>query len=230
MSDAGGAPPVGGARVRVRVWDWPTRAFHWLLVVLIPASWWTAQSGRTALHATLGVVMAGLVLFRLIWGVVGGSTARFANFLRGPRAVLSYLNGRAAQELGQKPLGHNPLGGWSVAAMLLVLTMQVGLGLFAVDGDGIVAGPLAGLVSLETSESLTERHATLFNLLLALIALHVLAIGVYALRRRNLVTPMLTGRAEAIDGAGEMVTAAPVRLAAALAAAVGVAAWLWTRL
>lgn len=222
MSEADAAAP----RSRVRIWDWPTRVFHWLLVALIPALWWTAENERTDLHVTLGLVMLGLLVFRLIWGVIGSSTARFANFLKGPRGIVGYLNGRAASVVG-----HNPMGGWSVAAMLALLCLQVGLGLFASDEDGLVMGPLSLWLDIDTVEWVTELHETLFWVLLALIALHVAAILFYALaKRRNLVGPMLTGRGEAPEGTAPMSPAPAWRLILALAAAAGLAGWLWTRL
>jgi cytochrome b len=214
------------AAERVRIWDWPTRAFHWLLVLLIPALWWTAQNDRMALHATLGVTMAGLILFRLIWGLIGSSTARFANFLKGPRGIVSYLNGRAAHALG-----HNPIGGWSVAAMLALLSAQVGLGLFASDEDGEVIGPLSLWLKEDSVEWVTETHEWLFYVLLALTALHVAAILFYALgKRRNLVGPMLTGSGSAPAGAAPMRSAPAWRIALALLISIGAALWLWSRL
>ena len=106
--------------------------------------------------------MLGLVLFRLFWGLLGSSTARFAGFVRGPARVLRYLRGRT-----RAGLGHNPLGGWSVVLMLLLLLTQVGLGLFAIDEDGLVGGPLSHLVSYETARTLAHRHETVFYVLLA---------------------------------------------------------------
>jgi cytochrome b len=210
----------------VRVWDWPTRLFHWLLVLLIPAMWWSAKFGRVELHVILGVVMAGLVLFRLIWGVIGSSTARFSNFVAGPRRIVSSLNGRAAHMLG-----HNPLGGWSVMAMLALLTAQVGLGLFAEDDDGFAWGPLSPLLDSDTVEWVTDLHAALFNLLLGFIALHLAAILFYAFaRRQNLVGPMLTGSGSAPEGTAPMRAAPWWRLLLALLISGGTAYWLWTRL
>ena len=222
MSEAAQAQPPA----RVRIWDWPTRVFHWLLVPLIPALWWTAENDRIELHVTLGVGMGGLVLFRLIWGVIGSSTARFSNFLKGPRGIVSYLNGSAAHALG-----HNPLGGWSVAAMLALLTAQVGLGLFASDEDGLVMGPLSLWIGADSVEWVTELHGTMFWVLVAMIALHVAAIAFYAvMRRRNLVGPMLTGRGEAPEAAAPMEVAPAWRIVLALTLAAGVAYWLWARL
>jgi cytochrome b len=228
VSDAAPGAPLAEnpSKARVRIWDWPTRAFHWLLVLLIPSLWWTARNDAMALHATLGVTMAGLILFRLIWGLIGSSTARFSNFLKGPRGILSYLNGRAAHALG-----HNPLGGWSVAAMLALLTAQVGLGLFASDEDGEVLGPLSLWVDEDIVEWVTETHEWLFYVLLALIALHVAAILFYALgKRRNLVVPMLTGSGSAPAGTAPMRTAPGWRIALALLVSIGAAVWLWSRL
>ena len=202
---------------RVRIWDLPTRLFHWAIVLLVPALWWTHQIDRLDLHILLGEVMLGLVLFRLIWGVIGSSTARFANFLRGPGRVLGYLRGRAPAGFG-----HNPLGGWSVAAMLLVLATQVGLGLFVSDEDGLNTGPLSHLVSYESARTLADRHETMFYILLALIVVHIAAIVYYlAVRRDNLVTPMLTGRRVAAADGAAMVGAPLWRFVAAVALSGG---------
>lgn len=188
----------------VRVWDLPVRLFHWAIVLLIPALWWTAENDRLDLHILLGEVMLGLILFRLLWGVLGSSTARFASFVKGPVAVLRYLRG------GGRAFGHNPAGGWSVVAMLLVLVTQIGLGLFAIEEDALYEGPLSHLVSYETARVLADRHEMMFNVLLALIALHVLAVLYYLLvKRDNLVTPMVTGRGAA-GASGEALVPAPL--------------------
>lgn len=216
------APPPN----RVRIWDGPTRIFHWAIVLLIPAMWWTAENEQISLHVTLGLVMVALIIFRLIWGVIGSRTARFGSFLKGPRGVMAYLRGG-----GTPSVGHNPLGGWSVVAMLAVLVIQVGLGLFAEDNDGLVAGPLSSLVSAETAETLTERHEFMFNVLLALIGLHLAAVLYYAvIKRRNLVGPMITGNGDAPAGVEPMRKVSVLRIALALAISIGVALWLWSRL
>lgn len=223
MSDpaAPATPPA-----RVRIWDAPTRIFHWLLVLLIPAMWWTAENDEVELHITLGLLTFALVLFRLLWGFLGSSTARFGNFLKGPRGVMSYLNGSAANSLG-----HNPLGGWSVAGMLAVLTAQVTLGLFAEDDDGVAWGPLSPLLDGDTVEWLTEWHHWLFNLLLALIVLHLVAILYHGLvQRKNLVGPMLTGRGIAPEDAKPLAPAPVFRLVFALLLSAAAALWLWSRL
>jgi cytochrome b len=205
---------------RVRIWDLPTRLVHWAVAALVPALWATHELELMDLHILLGETMLGLVLFRLIWGAIGSSTARFSSFLRGPRAVLRYVRGGAGGGFG-----HNPVGGWSVAAMLLVLLVQAGLGLFVTDEDGLNSGPLSHFVSYDSARVLAERHETMFYVLLGLIALHIGAILYHLLvRRDNLVTPMITGRREAVGSGAEMAGAPLWRLLLALGLAAGLTA------
>ena len=189
----------------VRIWDLPVRLFHWSLVLLVPALWWTAENDRMDLHILLGEIMLGLILFRLLWGLLGGSTARFSGFVRGPRAILRYLRGRGSV------FGHNPIGGWSVVLMLLALSVQTGLGLFASDEDGIHYGPLSRhMPDLDSAHELAERHESFFWVIVGLIALHVLAILYYlVVKRDNLVAPMVTGRGPAGE-TGEALVPAPL--------------------
>ncbi|HYN46980.1 MAG TPA: cytochrome b/b6 domain-containing protein [Allosphingosinicella sp.] len=188
----------------IRVWDLPTRAFHWLIVLLMPALWWTGEEHMDELHLLLGEVALGLILFRIVWGLIGGSTARFAGFVKGPGAILAYLR-------GERPagVGHNPLGALSVLALLVLLATVTGLGLFATDEDGLAPGPLSHLVTFDSARILAERHEQLFWILVGFIGLHVAAILFYLLvRHDNLVTPMVTG-ARAGRGGEEAMTAAP---------------------
>jgi cytochrome b len=201
---------------KVRIWDLPVRLFHWAIVLLVPAMWWTAENEKTELHILLGQVMLGLLLFRILWGVLGSSTARFAGFVRGPGKILAYLRGAGAG------IGHNPIGALSVLAMLAALAVQVGLGLFASDKDGLYQGPLSYHVSAETAETLTDRHETWFYVLLALIVLHLAAILYYRLvRRRDLIMPMVTGRGAAGDDGAAMIPAPWWRFPVAAALAAG---------
>ena len=206
--------------VKAKIWDLPTRVVHWLFAVLIPFSWWSAVNDHLSWHLLSGATILGLLIFRLIWGLIGSSTARFSSFLAGPRTIAAYVSGR----LGHARVGHNPLGGWSVAALLAVLSLQVCLGLFAVDEDGIEAGPLSNFVSFHTGRLITHWHQKIFWVLLALIVLHLGAILFYALRRKNLVGPMITGFSRLAPGVAAPVIAAPWR---ALGAAVlaGTVAW-----
>lgn len=210
------------APARVQIWDWPTRIFHWAIVLLIPVLWWTAEEDMMDRHMLAGKVMLGLLLFRILWGFLGSSAARFSSFVRGPRAVMSYLNGRAVHVLG-----HNPLGGWSVVAMLSLLSAQVGLGLFASDEDGLESGPLAHWIDYETAEEVAEIHATLFNAILVLIGFHIAAILFYAaVRRSDLVTPMLVGTRAAPRATPQMSPAPLWRFLLAAAIAASLTVWI----
>jgi cytochrome b len=142
-----------------------------------------------------------LLLFRIGWGLVGSSTARFSSFVRGPGAVVRYVRNRFHWPLA----GHAPLGALSVLALLAMLFVIVGTGLFAADEDGLFSGPLAYLVSVGVSDTLTELHEELFDVLLVLIGLHVAAILLYRLALgRNLLGPMITGKAELAPGVEPM--------------------------
>lgn len=177
------------------------RAFHWTLVALIATSWVSAEIGGNAmqLHEWSGFTILTLVLFRLLWGFLGGTHARFKAFVRGPREVWAY----AASLLRGRPAfhaGHNPLGGWMILALLASLLVQAGTGLFAND-DIMAEGPLAKHVSKQTSDLLSKVHEANFDLLLALILLHVAAVLYYlVVKHDNLIVPMLTGRKHLPEG------------------------------
>lgn len=176
----------------VRVWDWPVRLTHWSFVFCIAVSWWSAEQRSMEWHRYSGYALLGLLIFRIYWGFAGGSSARFSAFLRGPANVISYLRGPRDEH---RAAGHNPLGGWSVAAMLFLMLAQVLIGLFVSDVDGIESGPLSHLVSFDASRTLADAHEIVFNAILALIALHIVAILFYLLARRdNLIVAMLTGK------------------------------------
>jgi len=174
---------------RIRVWDVPVRACHWLIVLFVAASWWTAETKRMDWHRYSGYALLAISTFRVYWGFFGSSTARFSQFVRGPRAVVSYLKGRWAVMPG-----HNPLGALSVLVLLGLLFSQIVLGLFAVDVDGIESGPLSTYVSFDTGRAAAEWHEELFDALLWLIGLHVAAVLFYLLyKKENLVGTMLHG-------------------------------------
>ena len=209
----------------VALWDLPVRAIHWAFVLLLPVLWWTGEEGEIELHKTIGIVMLGLLIFRILWGFVGSSTARFANFLRGPAAVLGDLRNTASGPV----VGHNPVGGWSVVALLLVLLAQVAFGLFAQDVDGIESGPLSYLVDYDSADAAREWHHLVFNVILGLVALHVIAILYYLFRRRdNLIAPMISGRRTFAEPV-EAPRLAPAWRVAACAAVAGAVAW-WVSL
>jgi cytochrome b len=178
----------------MRVWDLPTRLFHWLLVILVPACYATARLGETDLHMQLGYAVLALVLFRIAWGFVGSQTARFARFLASPAAALRHL-GELRRRAPDTEIGHNPAGGWMVLLLILLLVVQVVSGLFANDGLGLSEGPLRHYVSDRTSDLLTVVHSIAMDAIWIAVALHVLAIIAYAVvKRQNLVRPMITGK------------------------------------
>lgn len=177
---------------RVRIWDVPTRVVHWILAILIAASWWTAENGNLELHRYSGYSILALLSFRLYWGFVGSTSARFNHFIQGPRSILRYLRGEATESAG-----HNPLGALSVLALLILLLTQVTLGLFAVDVDGLESGPLSHYVSFETGRACAEWHDTVFDVLVWVIALHIAAVLFYVIfKKQNLITAMVHGYRE----------------------------------
>jgi cytochrome b len=210
---------IGTAR-RVMVWDLPTRLFHWGLVLLVAVSFVTVQIGGNAMryHELSGFTILALLLFRVLWGVVGGQTSRFVSFVRGPTAVMAYARGLFRGET--KPhLGHNPLGGWSILAMLAALLVQAGTGLFAND-DIITEGPLYSWVSKATSDGLTQFHRFNASLIVALVLLHLSAVFFYLVfKRENLIKPMITGKkdysGEAESAPGSLKLALAILLVAA---------------
>lgn len=208
---------------RVRVWDLPTRLFHWALAVLVGLSFASAKVGGAWIqwHFYSGYAILTLITFRLLWGFAGTRYARFANFVRGPRAIAAYLRSRPTLP------GHNPLGALSVVAMLLCLLVQASSGLFATD-DIASEGPLTKLVSNSTAALLTRIHRWNEKVLLALTALHLAAVFYYLLaRRRNLIVPMLTGNQQAHGApAARDDDAMRVRAAVLLAVAAGLVAYL----
>jgi cytochrome b len=193
---------------------------HWLLAALIAFSWWAIENDHTDWHMWSGFAICTLLGFRLLWGFVGSSTARFANFVRGPGAVISYIRG------SWTGIGHSPLGALSVIALLLAVALQVGLGMISQDEDGIYAGPLADLVSSDTSDKARDVHELWFNVIVGLIVLHVAAILFYRLRGRGLTQAMITGRAAIEPGTQPMRPGKWWVALLCLAAALGFTRWL----
>lgn len=183
-------PAQASGRV-VQVWDLPLRIFHWSLVIAIAAAYLTAEFGGSEWmqwHGRIGAFILGLLVFRVVWGVIGTHHARFRTFVPTPARIAAYLRG------AWRGAGHNPLGALSVIALLLLVGAQVLTGLFAND-DIAFAGPWSSWIDKSASDWLTGWHQQLFYLLAGLIGLHVLAILFYLLvRKSNLVTPMITGK------------------------------------
>ena len=178
--------------VKVRIWDLPTRLFHWALVLAVVGLFISGNIGGNAMvwHFRFGLSVGALLLFRLVWGVVGGHWSRFASFIYSPRRVLAYLTGK---DRAESSLGHSPLAAGSVFAMLLALAAQVLSGLHSDDTAGFV-GPLTRFVRNDTIALATNYHKEIGKVIvLVLIVLHLVAIAVYQWRRHRLVGPMLHG-------------------------------------
>jgi len=179
----------------VRVWDLPTRLFHWTLALCVVGSVTSANIGGNALiwHMRFGYVVFALLAFRLLWGFVGGRWSRFASFVYGPATLWRYMRGQSRDD-EHLDVGHSPLGAVSVFALLLFLAAQVGLGLFA-DDEIATTGPLNRFVSTATGLALTSYHKTSGPwVLMGLVLLHVLAILFYRLRqKKDLIGPMVRG-------------------------------------
>jgi cytochrome b len=215
----------------VRVWDLPTRAFHWLLAASVIGAVITAKIGGDALvwHMRLGLLALALLVFRIVWGVVGGHWSRFGAFLYGPSSVLAYLRGDTGPN-GRYDIGHSPLGALSVFALLAILVLQVTTGLVA-DDEIATVGPLNRFVETALGLRATSWHKNLGQyLIIALVVLHVATVLFYLLKKgRNLIGPMWHGDKSALpvgtpasaDGTTQRALALVV-----MTAALGLAWWI----
>jgi cytochrome b len=191
-----------------------------VLTALILFSWWAVKNHHTDWHIWSGCAILTLLTFRLLWGFFGSSTARWTSFVRGPRAVRDYLRGKWTG------IGHTPLGALSVVALLVAVAVQVGLGLFSEDEDGLYFGPLSRLISTDNSDSIRDLHELWFNVVLGLIVLHIAAIVLYRLRGQHLTKPMITGKA-ALDPAAPRMKPGKWWVALiCLAAGIAVTRWI----
>lgn len=202
----------------IKVWDLPTRIFHWLLAILVVAAFVTGWLGGNLIewHGRAGIAITGLLAFRLVWGFIGSTYARFADFVPGPAHIWAHIRGE------WNGLGHNPFGALSVLALLGILIFQAVSGLVSND-DIAFEGPLYALVSKDTSDWLSSLHRLNFWVIIALVAAHVGAILYYLhAKKDNLVKPMIVGTKEVSDpdaraAQGGGVLAFVVALAIALA-------------
>jgi cytochrome b len=179
-----------------RVWDFPTRAFHWSLAILVGFSWYTGSSAGAWLdwHFLSGYAILALLIFRVGWGFVGGAWARFSSFLKGPAAAIHHIR-ELFSPRDLRDIGHNPLGGWVVVAILTILLAQVGTGLFMNDSDmGLSGGPYADYVSGAVRSKLASFHGSNSKVILAVIAAHVGAVVIYLIwKGENLIGAMISG-------------------------------------
>lgn len=217
-------PPPRVPRLLMRVWDAPTRLFHGAVILVIICSYVTSRLGRMELHVLFGYALLTLLLFRLAWGFVGSHTARFGRYLKSPMAGLR----RLAPGAPDAEIGHNAAGGPLVLAMLLALGVEVGTGLFS-NAGGVAYALLARSVSAATGDWLSHAHAITFDVLLGLVALHVLMILAYAATKRHgLVRLMVTGKKRLPAATRQPRLASPVLAALVLAIAAGLV-WVLVR-
>ncbi|MDX1604789.1 MAG: cytochrome b/b6 domain-containing protein [Candidatus Competibacterales bacterium] len=182
----------------IKVWDPAVRVFHWLLVVGFFAAYFTEDELQD-LHVWAGYLVFGLIVFRLLWGLIGTRHARFGDFVRGPATVLRYL-GLVLTLRAPRHLGHNPAGGAMILILLLMLMVATVSGMALYGGDAW-AGPLAGVmrgVDEEIVEALEEIHELSANFTVVLVVFHVLGVlWESLLHHENLVKAMFTGRKRA---------------------------------
>lgn len=183
----------------MKVWDSFIRLYHWLQVGLLVACWRTAEEGEMEWHLILAACLMALWVTRIIWGFVGSETARFSRFVKGPAAVVAFAKTLFAGKTAHQ-VGHNPVGALMVVALLVLLAVQWGTGLFASD-DILVEGPLYALVSEELSVLLTQIHHINFNVIAVLVVLHIAAVTWHQLKGESLVKAMITGRRDDLNAA-----------------------------
>lgn len=208
----------------ITVWDLPLRIFHWALVGLVIAATVSAKLGGNALewHTRFGLAILALLVFRIIWGFVGGTHAKFSSFIRSPKTIIAYLKGKT-----DKPLGHNPIGALSVIAILAILIAQAVTGLFSND-DIMTEGPLYALVSKDTSDYLTHLHTWNQYVIYGFLALHVGAILYYRLfKKEDLVKPMVTGRKQVSASIAEFYTSSVGNVYSGLVTFTASSAFVW---
>lgn len=188
----GPAPRMSNVPRAVLVWDAPTRLFHWFVTVLVAVAYATWRLNWMVWHARTGEILLALLLFRLLWGFFGSETARFSRFLTSPRRAMQHI-GYALLREPDRQVGHNPAGGWMVVSLLALLLAETLTGLY-VANDIADEGPLTEIVPAPIANAISAAHAILWDALLVLIVLHVLAIVVYAaVKGQNLLRPMITG-------------------------------------
>ena len=181
----------------MKIWDSFVRGYHWLLVIGIAGLWWTADQGMMDWHMRIAFAVGGLLITRLVWALVGSENARFSAFVRGPGQVVEHL--KHLRKCDYQPQNtHNAAGGWAVLLMWLLIALQVGTGLFTTD-EIFFSGPLAALVSSDMQGQLSDLHEINFNVLLTVIALHVVAILVYRLKGINLLSAMVHGKRDNVS-------------------------------
>jgi len=222
-------PQPEGMTVPVRIWDLPTRLFHWSLVVLIVILFASSEFELLDMrwHIWSGYAVLVLLIFRILWGFIGSQTSRFGEFVRGPAAIIAYVRSLFSTN-AKSIVGHNPLGGWSVLALLACVLVQTVTGLFSSD-EVEFDGPFVEHVSVRTAKLMTRLHHWNESVLIVLIGVHVVAVLLYlVVKRENLITPMISG-VRRIETAPELRFASAWRaLALLLLSVAAVALMVWS--
>ncbi|MEW6993843.1 cytochrome b/b6 domain-containing protein [Colwelliaceae bacterium MEBiC 14330] len=178
------------------IWDLPLRIFHWSFAITILASWYTAEHKEDyiELHMQLGFVVLALLIFRIIWGIVGPKHARFTQFIPSARKLFNYLT---SDEKNKFTPGHNPLGALMVVLMIVLIALQAISGLF-INDDIFSSGPYYGSISKDLEAIMSFLHHNTFDFMIGAIGLHITAIAYYWwVKKHNLVLPMITGKKSA---------------------------------
>ena len=186
---------------KIKVWDLPTRIFHWSMIFLLASLWWTVDVGEMDWHQVLAYSLMILIIFRLIWGVIGSDTSRFSHFIKHPKTVLNYMKQTKHRGVTSS-VGHNPLGGYMVIVLMLLVSMQLISGLFATD-EVFTEGPLYSFVSSETSSLMTWLHRKVFYVMLGFASIHLLAVIYHGIKGDKLIGPMITGYKQ-VSGKGKL--------------------------
>ena len=205
-----------------RVWDLPTRVFHIILILLVGFSWWTGENMFGYLpehqrnfnwHVWSGSSILALILFRILWGLFGSTTARFSHFVKGPRAVFAYLRGLFSKD-NTHVVGHNPLGDWAVLLMLGFLLVMPIFGMMGYEDTFFLEGPLMHLVSEDTSKTFAGWHHQMWEILIIVLGIHIGAALLYlVVKKQNLIGPMITGKAPVESNEAETLRFRPLWLA-----------------
>lgn len=209
---------------RVKVWDLPTRFFHWAMLGLLAVLWWTAEAGEMDWHQIAAYSLMILILFRVIWGFIGSETSRFRHFLKSPKVALSYFSVLRSKQ--HHAIGHNPLGGYMVLLMMLTLCLQLTTGLFATD-EVFTEGPLIAYVTEAQALQLTWLHKVNFNFLLILASVHVLAVLVHQFTGDRLVGAMFTGYKKLPNHVDESVSWSSLKVAVGLLLVLAIVIGYW---
>ncbi|MCL1080075.1 cytochrome B [Parashewanella spongiae] len=176
----------------IKVWDIPTRLFHWSLILLMVGLWWTASEGEMEWHQILAYTLLIILSFRWVWGGIGSESSRFKGFIHSPAKTITYLKSLGTQKSIESSLGHNPAGGYMVMALLVLISLQLVTGLFSTD-DIYTEGPLYPFVSDGISDSLTWIHLNLFYGILGLVAVHVLAVLIHVCKGDAIISALIHG-------------------------------------